>query len=94
MRDIKGPDGVNPRSIHAIGHDGKGMTITFSDLETMPCREGFFTAQEVGQIIALAMDAQMYFSISVGSEMSNSERKYLMDKAMAWRALSERLKDV
>jgi hypothetical protein len=52
----------------------------------------WFTAQEVGQIITLAMDAQMSFTKSVGVTIENEKRKQLLENAKAWRELAERLR--
>jgi len=43
--------------------------------------------ERVKEIMRDAMDAQFHFTASVGSEISNAERKELMDKAHAFRAL-------
>ena len=43
--------------------------------------------EKATELMRDAMDAQFHFTASVGSEISNAERKELMDKAHAFRAL-------
>lgn len=76
MREIKGPADCTPY----VGIAGE-MQWTNKKGEAVK----FFTAGEVGQIIALAMDAALSECDEWSSPRGDAE-------AMAWRELSERLK--
>lgn len=82
MREIKGPEDCTPRSANVFTEGG----------QMIPQARLVFTALDVGQIIALAMDAQRHLMSSVGQQMPNEQREKFLNNCKAWRELSERLK--
>ncbi len=85
-RDIKGPENCTPLDLFEIDHYG-GMSVSGEYVKIKG-----FTAQEVGQIIDLALEAG---SDRPSIELRNTKYdRYIRREAkyQAWRELAERLK--
>lgn len=80
MREIKGPEDCKPHIANLFTEEGS----------TLPIPNGVFTAQEVAQIIDLALEAG---SDRPSPELLGYERYDRRERNyQAWRELAERLK--